>query len=113
MLKKLKRSWSSFKRGRPGSRFQEQYDRQRKAGSSTVGRVVRISAGLITLPLGLFLLPAPGPGFIVVAIGAVLIAREFRFAAQLLDRLEVRGRKVVEWAKRAWRRARGRPATSR
>ena len=113
MLRKLKRSWSSLKRGRPGSRFQEQYDRQRKAGSSTVGRVLRISAGLITLPLGLFLLPAPGPGFIVVAIGAVLIAREFRFAAQLLDRLEPRGRTLVDWAKRTWRRSRGRRETSR
>lgn len=107
MLKKLKRSWSSLKRGRPGSRFEEQYDRQRKAGSSAVGRVLRITAGLITLPLGLFLLPAPGPGFIVVAIGAVLIAREFRFAAQLLDRLEVRGRKLFAWARRTGRRVRG------
>ena len=106
MFEQLKRDWSSLKRGRPGSRFEEQFERQRKAKSSKVGRALRVIAGLIILPVGLFLLPAPGPGFIVVALGAVLIAREFKFAAQLLDRLEVRGRKVARWATRTWRRAR-------
>jgi uncharacterized protein (TIGR02611 family) len=113
MLEKLKRSWSALKRGRPGSRFQKQYERQRKSPSSPVGRVLRVSAGLIILPVGLFLLPAPGPGFIVVALGAVLIAREFEFAVRLLDGLEVRACQVAGWSKRAWRRARTQRAGSR
>jgi len=113
MLKQLKRNWSSLTRGRPGSRFQEQYDRQRNSRSSKAGRVLRLAAGVILLPLGLFLLPAPGPGTIVVVIGALLIAREFKVAAQFLDRLEVRGRNLFRWAKRTWRRMRAHRATSR
>ena len=66
-----------------------------------------VMAGVVLLPVGLFMLAVPGPGLVVIAIGAVLIAREFRWAANLLDRLEVRGRKVARWAKRRWRRLRG------
>lgn len=75
--------------------------------------MLRISAGLIALPVGLFLLPAPGPGTVVIAFGAVLLAREFRVAAQVLDWVEVRGRRLVRWAKDAWRRVRRPRAGSR
>lgn len=103
MFKRLRRSWSSLKRGRPGSRFQQQYDRQRKEQKSGIGRALRIIAGVVTLPVGLFFLPAPGPGFIIVALGAVLLARESRIAARTLDHVEVRGRTVATWARRRWR----------
>lgn len=104
MFMRLKRSWSSLKRGRPGSRFVEQYERQHKAQQGKAGRALRIMAGVITLLLGLFFLPAPGPGFIVVALGAALLAGESRFVAGALDATEVRGRKLYTWARRRWRR---------
>jgi hypothetical protein len=114
MLKRLKRYWSSLKRGRPGSRFEEQYERQRKAQKGGVGRALRIIAGVITLLLGLFFLPAPGPGFIVVAFGATLLAGESRLVARAVDAIEVRGRKLYTWARRRWRRfVESRRATSR
>jgi uncharacterized protein (TIGR02611 family) len=107
MFKGLKQEWAQLKRGEPGSRFQDQFDRNRKEAKSKFGRGLRVVAGVALLPVGLFMLAVPGPGLVVIAIGAVLIAREFRWAARLLDRLEVRGRKVARWAKRRWRRLRG------
>jgi len=104
MFQRLKRDWNSLKRGKPGSRFQEQHDKQRQAQESVVGRVLRIIAGFILFPIGAFFLAVPGPGLLVIAVGAVLIAREFRFAARVLDASEVRGRQVVQWARRRWRR---------
>ena len=106
MFKHLKKNWESFKRGRPGSRFQEQYERQRESQSSPAGHVLRVALGVIALLVGLVLMPAPGPGFIVVGIGALMIAREFKSAAILLDHVEVRGRQVLKWVKRTWRRER-------
>ena len=106
MFEPLKQNWESFKRGRAGSRFEEQYKRQQESHPSTAGRVLRVSLGVVILLVGLVLMPAPGPGFIVVGIGALMIAREFEFAAILLDHIEVRARRVLKWLKRTWRRER-------
>jgi hypothetical protein len=113
MLQRLKRNWNALKRGRPGSRFEEQYERQQQTGSRGAGRVLRIAAGVVLIPAGLFFLPAPGPGMLIIAVGAALIAREFRFAARGLDRVEVAGRRVAARARRAWSRRRAPRATGR
>jgi hypothetical protein len=104
MFKELKREWSQLKRGKPGSRFQDQFDRNQREKKSNVARVLRVGAGLVLLPVGLFFLAVPGPGLLIMALGAVLIAREFGFAARLLDAIEVRGRQVMTWALRRWKR---------
>ncbi len=104
MFKRLKESWADLKRGRPGSRFEDQYDKQRKEKKSPLGRILRIIAGLILFPVGVFFLAVPGPGLLVIAVGAVLIAREFRFAARFLDAFEVRARKTFGWARRRWQK---------
>ena len=104
MFDGFKREWAQLKRGRPGSRFVEQYDKARKQRKSPAGRVARIIVGLLLFPIGVVFLAIPGPGLLVIALGAVLIAREFRFAARFLDVFEVRGRKVWTWTKRQWKR---------
>lgn len=106
MLEKMKRGWKALIRAQPGSRFQGQYKRQQKEGETSVGRILRIIAGTVIVLAGIFFLPAPGPGFVIIALGGALLAREFKGAAKLLDRLEVRGRKILGWAKRTWRRKR-------
>ena len=108
MFESLKKNWHSLKRGRAGSRFQEQYDNERKEQKSGVSRVLRIAGGIILILVGLFFLPAPGPGSIILALGAVLIAREFRLAALVLDQVELRARRLFAWGKRRWQRLRGR-----
>jgi len=104
MFKELKREWSQLKRGKPGSRFQDQFDRSQREKKSNVGRVFRVVAGFVLLPVGLFFLAVPGPGLVIIALGAVLIAREFGFAARLLDAIEVRGRRIITWASHRWKR---------
>ena len=102
----MKRGWKALTRAQPGSRFQGQYKRQQKEGETSAGRILRIIAGTVIVLVGIFFLPAPGPGFVIIALGGALLAREFKQAAKLLDQLEVRGRKVLSWARRTWRRKR-------
>jgi len=104
MFNRLKESWADLKHGRPGSRFEDQYDEQRKKKKSPFGKALRIIIGLLLFPVGVFFLAVPGPGLFVIAVGAVLIAREFRIAARFLDTFEVRARKTMEWARRRWRK---------
>ena len=114
MFTHFRKYWSSLKQGKPGSRFQEQYDRSHRKQKSMVGRVLRVAAGTILVPVGLFFLAVPGPGLLIIALGAVLIAREFQFAAILLDALEVRGRQAFRWARQRWQRlVRARRAVTR
>ena len=104
MLKHFKAYWSELRRGQPGSRFQDQYEQNRREQKSPIGRVLRIIGGVALIPIGVFFLAVPGPGLLIVLMGAVLIAREFGFAARLLDALELRARNAWQWAQRRWRR---------
>ena len=114
MFTRLKKYWESLKHGQPGSRFQEQYKNERRKQKGRAGRVLRIVAGALLMPIGLFFLAVPGPGLVMIALGAVLIAREFRFAAIMLDWIEVRGRRAFKWTKQRWQRlVRARRAVSR
>lgn len=103
MFNQFRQFWSELKRGRPGSRFQEQYDKNRREQKSPVGRVLRIIGGVVLVPVGLFFLAVPGPGLLFIGLGAVLVARELRLAALLLDAIEIRGRNVMTWFQRRWK----------
>jgi hypothetical protein len=106
MFRELKREWSQLRKGRPGSRFQEQYDRNRREQTGAPGRVLRIAVGVLLFPIGVFFLAVPGPGLLVIALGAVMIAREFRTAARAMDAIEVRGRQAFRWIRQRWQRMR-------
>ena len=108
MLLRLSKYWNELKRGKSGSRFQEQYDEGRKTQNTGGSRLLRITGGIILILVGLFFLPAPGPGSVILALGAVLIAREFRLAALVLDQVELRARRLFAWGKRRWQRLTGR-----
>lgn len=103
MLTRMKKYWAELQKGRAGSRFQDQYDKEQKKEKSPAGRIARVVAGVLLFPIGVFFLAVPGPGLLVIALGAILIAREFRFAAKVLDAIELRGRAVWKWVQRRWR----------
>jgi hypothetical protein len=104
MRNRLRKYRKQLEQGQPGSRFRDQFERNHKRRQSAAGRALRIAVGALLIPVGVFFLAVPGPGLVIIAIGAVMIAREFRVAADALDSLELGGR-------RAWRRLRrGRPA---
>nr|WP_241696186.1 PGPGW domain-containing protein [Solimonas terrae] len=56
-------------------------------------RPLRLAAGVAVLAAGLILVPAPGPGLLVVAVGAALLAGESASVATWLDHGELRVRR--------------------
>ncbi len=102
MLDTLERSWKKLKASDPGCRFQDRYQRKHEDGEGKTKRVLTLGAGIVVFLAGLFFLPAPGPGFIVVAIGAGIIAQESRRAARWLDQGELKLRAAWRWGKGWW-----------
>ncbi|CAA9372473.1 MAG: hypothetical protein AVDCRST_MAG89-4713 [uncultured Gemmatimonadetes bacterium] len=105
MLKKIKRSWHELKEGEPGKRFQDRYDKRQQDGGSGWKKPVFIGGGALIFAAGIFFLPAPGPGFLIIFLGAGLIAPASRFAARMLDRAELLIRRVAGWGLRVWKRS--------
>ena len=105
LSQRIKDGWRDFKTSRSGHRFQDCYRRRRKYGHSLLSKALSLTAGLILFVLGLILLPAPGPGFLVVFIGAGMIAEESYASACALDWIEVRLRRIGARVLRAWTHA--------
>ena len=99
---RVKEHWHEFTRSRPGRRFQDRYKRRRSEGHSLVAKAFSLTAGVALFLLGLVLLPAPGPGFLVVFIGAGMIAEESFVAAKALDWTEVRLRRIAARLTKRW-----------
>lgn len=110
MLQKFKESWQHFKEVEPGRRFQDRYEKRQCEcqGKFDLSKVVNIVAGVVVTALGLFMMPAPGPGAPIVIVGLSLIGSEFRPLACFLDKVEVRLRPLAAKAKHifdtAWAR---------
>lgn len=102
MLEGLRRSWRLLKKGKPGHRFQSQYEAQQKSRRPAWARPVWLAAGTVIMALGVVALPAPGPGFLVIGLGGALISRESRIAARFLDWMELRLRAAWAWLEDAW-----------
>ncbi len=50
--------------------------------------------------LGLVLVPFPGPGWLIVILGLLILASEFTWAQRLLDFVRDKVRAWTEWMKR-------------
>ena len=104
VIEGIKSRWHSLKEGEPGKRFCQEYERRnRERGGKR--NILMLAAGAIVLAAGIFFLPAPGPGILIVALGGGMIAQESRFAARMLDKTELLGRSVVTWALGVWKKA--------
>jgi hypothetical protein len=102
MLEGLKRRWRRLRAGQPGARFQRQYRENRESRKSGLHRWGAVAAGAGLILVGIILLFIPGPGLLLIAAGAALLARESQVLARALDWSEVRGRRL-------WRRVRREP----
>lgn len=56
---------------------------------------IAVSGGLLVITAGVFFLPTPGPGFVIIALGAGLTALGSRRAARALDWTEFHLRAVT------------------
>ena len=101
MRTRLKDYLRLLRTAEPGKRFQQYFSRRHQAGSSNLRRVLTLGLGGLVVAVGLVLMPAPGPGILVVAAGAALMAGESLWMARGLDRAEILARKL-------WRRWRSR-----
>jgi hypothetical protein len=104
-LANAKKSWAELKRGKPGKRFQERYKRKNPGGKRSGKKLATLILGFIVFAAGLFFLPAPGPGIIIVALGAALIAQASLLGARALDWCELKIRALIAWALGVWESA--------
>ena len=96
MIERLKTSWRELRHGKPGRRFRDRYDRRRSHSRHAGGRKwSMIVGGVLIVLAGIVLLPLPGPGMLVVALGALLVAEESLSMARALDWLELKGRRLL------------------
>ena len=101
----LKATWQRLKQAAPGSRFQNEYHVHRETSRGKWSRVLSIAASVVIVAVGIVALPAPGPGFLVIAVGAALLARESLAIARAADWVELRLRDVIKWAHTWWKGA--------
>jgi hypothetical protein len=101
MLDELKKHWRTFRDAKPGKRFEKLHD----ARSDSPPPIVFYAAGTVLLAGGVVLLFIPGPGLLLIAFGAALIARQSLWLAKRLDRLELVLRRLARKARTGWRRS--------
>lgn len=105
MFRKLRRQWKAMTDADPGKRFQVRYEQRRHMRVSALWTPLYVLVGSALFVLGLTMLVAPGPGLIVLFIGAALIGQESLVVARALDRTEVGLRRALKAALRGWQRA--------
>jgi len=99
MFDSLKRRAQRFMTAPSGTRFRAYHERLAQR-PNLMRTLLVVGCGLILVALGLAMLVLPGPGLLVAAIGAALIAGESLWAARLLDRMDSAVTRI--W--RRWRR---------
>ena len=91
MIDGLKRTWEELMRSEPGRRFQDRNDRHRMNGLREWNRARNLKPllGVAIIVPGIIMIPAPGPGAVIVVLGLALVADEYRPVAIFLDRSEL------------------------
>jgi hypothetical protein len=106
MLKKLRERFRALAEEPAGSRFSNHYHKvHSRGGRGLPHKVLLIAGGIVVIAIGLVMLPAPGPGIIVIGIGGAMIAQESLAVAKLLDSIEVKGRALFRRLKSAWKKS--------
>ena len=93
---------SVLKDAKPGERFRAYYRAAHAQGTSRTRNALLTVLGVAVLVVGLVAVPAPGPGFLIIAVGGGLIARQSERVATWLDRGEVALRAFLAHGRRAW-----------
>ena len=85
----------------PGERFREaaiaaeletgeREPTRQKAWRSSMLRMIRMGFGFSVVVLGVIMMPLPGPGMLVVAVGLAILARDAAWADRLLGKVRER-----------------------
>ncbi len=82
--------FSDFSERLEGAAVEAEYDTgtreqtEEKAKAHIFIRLARMTAGFLTVIIGIALLPLPGPGWVVIAGGLVILAQDFEWAEKTL-----------------------------
>jgi uncharacterized protein (TIGR02611 family) len=104
MVEQIRRHWREFTESKPGQRFEERYRRRRQGEQGhIVWRIFLITLGAVIALGSLVLVPLPGPGWITVFVGLMILGGELLPAARFLDWLEIQLRKLWWLVQKVWR----------
>lgn len=108
LKQRLQAQWRGFKRSRPGQRFEDYHERQRRARQKgfSWGRPIRWVLSAVCLAIGVVLSIMPGPAFIFYGLAGALLASDSRPIARAMDWCEVKARRVALPLAKKWRRLR-------
>jgi hypothetical protein len=59
-------------------------------------KILRIVGGFMLIALGTVMLVTPGPGWLSIAAGVALLAKDYEWARRALDRLRENGRRLAQ-----------------
>lgn len=102
-MSSLRDRWHDFAAAEPGTRFEREYDLKHGEAQPRWKRILAVLFGVTVVLVGIVGLPAPGPGILVIGIGAALLGRESRGIARWLDRGEITVRRQAARVARWWR----------
>jgi uncharacterized protein (TIGR02611 family) len=97
--------WRWFlKKSAPGCRFRDRYRRRQQTARnrSMFRRALYVAFGVAVAIGSLLLAPLPGPGWGTFFVGLGIVAGEVLHVARLLDRGEIKVRKVLQRTKGVW-----------
>lgn len=102
-MSSLRDRWHDFAAAEPGTRFEREYERKRGQAQPAWKRALGVLSGVALIIVGIVELAVPGPGVLVIGIGAALLGRESRGIARWLDRGEITVRRLAARVARWWR----------
>jgi hypothetical protein len=102
MFKEIKQHWSQFRKYPAGKRFELYYGSRHNVERGPLKKIFLIATGIVIMMAGIIFLAIPGPGLLVMLLGAALIARESLFVSRLFDRLEPYLWKFARWCRNTW-----------
>jgi len=103
-FKRLRAAWRPLREARPGKRFEAFHESRKAQRGGRPWRFLFMAGGVTLVLLGLLLVPAPGPGWLVVFAGAGLLAQESLGVARSLDAMELRVRGWIPGGRKARQR---------
>lgn len=102
MFEQISQHWEQFRHYPSGERFERYYRSRHESTRSTTKKALLMGAGILVMVAGVIFLAIPGPGLLVMLIGAGLIARESLFVSRTFDRMEPHVLKLARWCKKTW-----------
>jgi hypothetical protein len=93
-VQSIKNNWRELADGPPGKRFQKRYEKKQRESRSAGARTLKLVAAVLLIAVGIVLLVVPGPGSLLIVVGAALLAEESSRLARGLDWTEMRVRRL-------------------